>query len=142
MNISMYKHILFATDLTELSENIAPKVKKLGELCGARISLITVLEQTATYGYPGINEAESIVSEQVQNAMVKFAENIQVPRDRQHIEFGSIKDKVLSYAKSINVDLIVVGSHGRHGLSRLLGSSANAIVNGAECDVLLIRATE
>ena len=137
-----YKHILFATDLTNLSLNIAPKVKKLAELYGAKISLITVLEETSTYGYPGISEKESSVSEQVQNAMVEFADKIQVPRERQYIEFGSVKGKVLAYAKSINADLIVVGSHGRHGLARLLGSSANAIINGAECDVLLLRASE
>ncbi|MDH3608724.1 MAG: universal stress protein [Gammaproteobacteria bacterium] len=137
-----YKHILFATDLTSLSMNIAPKVKKLAELYGAKISLITVLEETSIYGYPGISEKESSVSEQVQNAMVEFADKIQVPRERQYIEFGSVKGKVLAYAKSINADLIVVGSHGRHGLARLLGSSANAIVNGAECDVLLLRASE
>ena len=137
-----YKHILFTTDLTSLSMNIAPKVKKLAELYGAKISLITVLEETSIYGYPGISEKESSVSEQVQNAMVEFADKIQVPRERQYIEFGSVKGKVLAYAKSINADLIVVGSHGRHGLARLLGSSANAIVNGAECDVLLLRASE
>lgn len=140
--MSQYKHILFATDLTSLSLNIAPKVKKLAELYGAKISLITVLAETSTYGYPGISEKESSVSEQVQNAMVEFADKIQVPRERQYIEFGSVKGKVLAYAKSINADLIVVGSHGRHGLARLLGSSANAIVNGAECDVLLLRASE
>jgi len=140
--MSEYKHILFATDLTSLSMNIAPKVKKLAELYGAKISLITVLEETSIYGYPGISEKESSVSEQVQNAMVEFADKIQVPRERQYIEFGSVKGKVLAYAKSINADLIVVGSHGRHGLARLLGSSANAIVNGAECDVLLLRASE
>lgn len=140
--MSEYKHILFATDLTSLCMNIAPKVKKLAELYGAKISLITVLEETPIYGYPGISEKESSVSEQVQNAMVEFADKIQVPREQQYIEFGSVKGKVLAYAKSINADLIVVGSHGRHGLARLLGSSANAIVNGAECDVLLLRASE
>ncbi|MBT8113165.1 MAG: universal stress protein [Gammaproteobacteria bacterium] len=140
--MSEYKHILFATDFTSLSMNIAPKVKKLAELYGAKISLITVLEETSIYGYPGISEKDSSVSEQVQNAMVEFADKIQVPRERQYIEFGSVKGKVLAYAKSINADLIVVGSHGRHGLARLLGSSANAIVNGAECDVLLLRASE
>ena len=74
--------------------------------------------------------------------MAEFADIIQVPRERQHIEFGSVKSIVLSNAKAMNVDLIVIGSHGRHGLARLLGSSANAIMNGAECDVLLIRASE
>ena len=94
------------------------------------------------YYYPGIAEAESIASERIQNTLAEFAEKIQVPKERQHIEYGSVKNNVLSHAKSINADLIVVGSHGRHGLARLLGSSANAIVNGAECDVLLIRAAE
>lgn len=139
--MSQYTHILFATDLTEISKNIAPKVKKLAELYGAKISLITVLEQFTPFGYPSIPNVESSVSEQVQNAMNELGDKIQVPKERQHIEFGSVKGKVLSYADSIQADLIVVGSHGRHGLTRLLGSSANAIVNGAECDVLLLRAS-
>ena len=138
--MSQYTHILFATDLTELTKNIAPKVKKLAELYGAKISLITVLEQITPFGYPGIPNVESSVSEQVQNAMDEFGDKIQVPKERQYIEFGSVKGKVLSYADSIQADLIVVGSHGRHGLTRFLGSSANAIVNAAECDVLLLRA--
>ena len=140
--MGFYTHILFATDLTRLSKNIAPKVQKLAELYGAKISLIHVLEQTSTYGYPGVPAIESSVSEHVQNTMEEFADKIQVPKERQYIEFGSVKGQVLSYAKSINAELIVVGSHGRHGLARLLGSSATAIVNGAECDVLLLRASE
>ena len=138
--MSQYTHILFATDLTEVSKNIAPKVKKLAELYGAKISLITVLEQFTPFGYPSIPNVESSVSEQVQNAMNELGDKIQVPKERQYIEFGSVKGKVLSFADSIQADLIVVGSHGRHGLTRFLGSSANAIVNAAECDVLLLRA--
>jgi universal stress protein A len=55
------------------------------------------------------------------------------------IEFGSVKNEVLRVAEEIGADLIVIGSHGRHGLSRLLGSSTSGIVQGAECDVLTIR---
>ena len=36
-------------------------------------------------------------------------------------------------------DLIVVGSHGRHGLALLLGSTANDVLHGAPCDVLAVR---
>ena len=140
--MSLYKHRLFATDLTELSGKIAPKVQKIAELYKAKISLIHVIEPTQTYGYPGIPDVESSVSENVQQVMAEFADKIQIPRERQHIEVGSVKGKVLQYANGIDIDLIVVGSHGRHGLARLLGSSANAIVNGAECDVLLLRAPE
>ena len=138
--MSQYTHILFATDHTELSNNIAPKVKKLSDLFDAKISLITVLEHATNLGYPSIPDVESPVSEQLQLAMAELGEKLKVPRKRQYIVFGSVKDQVLSHAESLRVDLIVVGSHGRHGLSRLLGSSANAIVNGAQCDVLLLRA--
>jgi universal stress protein A len=37
------------------------------------------------------------------------------------------------------MDLVVVGSHGRHGLSLLLGSTANGVLHGAGCDVLAVR---
>ena len=140
--MSQYTHILFATDHTELSKNITPKVKKLAKLLDAKISLITVLEHSPTTGYPSIPDVESPVSEQLQLAMAELGDKLQVPRKRQHIVFGSVKDQVLSHADSLQANLIVVGSHGRHGLSRLLGSSANAIVNGAQCDVLLLRASE
>ena len=140
--MSAYKHILFATDLTEFCNKIIPKVKKLAELYGAKISLIHVLEEASTFGYPGIPYPESSIKERVKNTMSEFAENFQVPSERQYIEFGSVKGQVLSYANSIRADLIVVGSHGRHGLARLLGSSANAIASGAECDVLILRPSE
>lgn len=42
-------------------------------------------------------------------------------------------------AKEQRCDLIVVGSHGRHGLALLLGSTANDILHGAPCDVLAVR---
>jgi len=41
--------------------------------------------------------------------------------------------------KKHNTDLVIVGSHGRHGVRLLLGSTANAVLHGAECDVLAVR---
>ncbi len=46
---------------------------------------------------------------------------------------------ILSYAAAQQVDLIVTGSHGRSGVSRLLGSTTNGILHGANCDVLAVR---
>jgi len=42
-------------------------------------------------------------------------------------------------AKDQGLDLIVVGSHGRHGLSLLLGSTSTGVLHGAKCDVLAVR---
>ncbi len=51
----------------------------------------------------------------------------------------STKEGILDAAREHGVDLIVVGSHGRHGLALLLGSTANAVLHGAPCDVLAVR---
>ncbi|MEZ5528918.1 MAG: universal stress protein [Porticoccaceae bacterium] len=43
------------------------------------------------------------------------------------------------FAIDNNVDLIVVGSHGRHGLSLILGSTATGVLHGSQCDVLAVK---
>ena len=43
------------------------------------------------------------------------------------------------FAREHAVDLIVVGSHGRHGLALIFGSTANGVLHGACCDVLAVR---
>jgi universal stress protein A len=42
-------------------------------------------------------------------------------------------------AKQTDIDLIVVGSHGRHGLALIFGSTSNSVLHGASCDVLAVR---
>jgi len=54
------------------------------------------------------------------------------------VEVGSVKWTIIDSAKQQNVDLIIIGSHGRHGLERLLGSTANAVLHAAPCDVLAV----
>jgi universal stress protein A len=46
---------------------------------------------------------------------------------------------IRALAVELKADLIVVGTHGRHGLGLLLGSTANAIIHGVGCDVLAVR---
>ena len=70
------------------------------------------------------------------------AKKFDIPKDRQHFELGPIKHVVVDLAKDLKADLIVVGSHSHHGLERLLGSKANAILHLAQCDVLTVRITE
>jgi universal stress protein A len=47
--------------------------------------------------------------------------------------------EIPAFAEGAGVDLIVTGSHGPHGLGRLLGSTADGIVHRAHCDVLVAR---
>ena len=66
--------------------------------------------------------------------------NILVPTDFI-LRTGDPRDMILQTAKEIHADLIVIGTHGRRGISRfLLGSVAEAIVRSAPCPVLTVRA--
>ncbi len=55
------------------------------------------------------------------------------------ISFGSPAQGILKQAENLDSDLIISGSHSRHGLEVLLGSTAHKILNLAKCDVLLVR---
>jgi universal stress protein A len=59
--------------------------------------------------------------------------------NNQWLVWGVPKEEITQIAQQENVDLIVVGSHGRHGFALLLGSTANSILHHAHCDVLAVR---
>lgn len=140
----MYKHILFATDLTEDTDYLVDKVRGVRGLTGAKLSLVHVVEPLPgySYAYLGIEDIEGQLIEEARQSIEKLGEKLQVTKNEQHIEVGPTKTKILKIADDVNVDLIMCGSHGRHGLSLLLGSTANAILHGAKCDVLTVRLPE
>lgn len=140
----MYKHILFATDLTEETEYLIEKVRTIRGYTGAKLSLIHVVEPLPgySYAYLGIEDIEGQLIEEARQSIAKLGEAFSVGKDDQFIEVGPTKTKILKIADDVGADLIITGSHGRHGLSLLLGSTANAILHGAKCDVLTVRLPE
>lgn len=140
----MYKHILFATDLSNESDFIISKVRSMCGYTNATLSLIHVVEPMPgySYAYLGIEDIEGQLIEESRVALAKLGDELKVDKKNQFVEVGPTKSKIQEIAESIGVDLIICGSHGRHGLSLLLGSTANAILHGAKCDVLVVRLPE
>lgn len=140
----MYKHILFATDLTDETDYILNKVRGMRGFTNAKLSIVHVVEPLPgySYAYLGIEDIEGQLIEEAKSAVAKVGSALSVESKDQFVEVGPTKSKILSVAESIGADLIVCGSHGRHGLSLLLGSTANAILHGAKCDVLTVRLPE
>ena len=140
----MYKSILFATDLTEDTEYLVEKVRAMCSIAPAKLTLVHVVEPLPgySYAYLGIEDIEGQLIDEAKQAMNKLGEQLKVATPDQHIEVGPTKTKILAIADAVNADLIICGSHGRHGLSLLLGSTANAIIHGAKCDVLTVRLPE
>ena len=140
----MYKHILLATDLTDDTDYILKKVRAMREYSNARLSVVHVVEPMPgySYAYLGIEDIEGQLIEESRTALAKVGQALGVDAKDQWIEVGPTKSKIHSVAQDIGADLIICGSHGRHGLSLLLGSTANAILHGAKCDVLTVRLPE
>jgi len=90
-----------------------------------------------------INEARARFAKYADAALARFSEGTSArPEFRviTHVRFDAIADEIAQLAADLEADLVVVGTHGRRGLSRvLLGSSAEATVRLAPCPVLVVR---
>jgi universal stress protein A len=140
----MYKHILFATDLTEDTDYLLKKVNAMRALTNAKLTLIHVVEPLPgySYAYLGIEDIEGQLLTEARQSLEKMGTQLNIAKSDLFVEVGPTKTKILKVAEDTGADLIMCGSHGRHGLSLLLGSTANAILHGAKCDVLTVRLPE
>ena len=138
-----YTHILVAVDLTEESRVLATKASVLQKAYSAKLSCVHVIEPLSlTYG-GDVPLDLSAIQEQIQETakiqLQEFAMELKIDSENQHLIFGRPESEIDSLANQISADLIVVGSHGRHGLALLFGSTANGVLHGAPCDVLAVR---
>jgi len=145
--MASYKKILLATDFSEFSSETADRAFAIAKVFGAEMCALHVLEPVAMLdtGYADILPFDLDLTEQMLNTakarMEKLAQQLNIPKERQWVEVGSPKAEIVRVAAEQNIDLIVIGTHGRHGLGVLLGSTAASVVNHAGCDVLTVRLT-
>jgi universal stress protein A len=144
--MSLYKHILVATDLSEESDQLVEKVKQLAKFSNAELSIIHVIEPLS-FAYGGdvpmdLTAIQAQLDEHAKAKMTRFTELLDYPVKESYVVSGHTETEIHKVAEEQSCDLIIVGNHGRHGLALLLGSTANGILHGAKCDVLAIRVTE
>jgi universal stress protein A len=141
--MSQYQKILVAIDLSEDSTPVLQRASALADANGAELHLIHVIEPLSfAYGgdipmdFSGIQEE---IHQQATQQMRRFAEKNNIDEQHQSIVLGKPEVEIHSIAKELGTDLVVIGSHGRHGLALLMGSTANGVMHGASCDVLAVR---
>ncbi len=139
-----YTHILLAVDFSDQSEQVTKKALQLAAQNQALLSLVHVVEDLPITdpGYGPIPFDLDLTQEWLEASkqrLLKLGHELGIPEQRQWLEMGSAKLEIVRVANENNVDLIVVGSHGRHGLALLLGSTANGVLHHALCDVIAIR---
>jgi universal stress protein A len=146
MTATGYTHILLAVDFSPSTKGSAQRAVELVRRYGARLSLIHVVEYLpialdAELMLPPMTGVEEQLMENARKHLGELAASLGVNEAPRYVELGSTKLEILRVAETQGVDLIVVGSHGRHGLARVLGSTASAVLHGAHCDVLAVRTT-
>jgi len=140
-----YKHILLAADFSEHGETVAQRAKDLAEKYQAKLSIVHVMDNLlitdAAYGstIPFDLDLTAELMAAAKKRLAALAEKLNIAEDSRYMETGSPKLEIIRVAEENKVDLIVVGSHGRHGFALLLGSTANGVLHHALCDVLAVR---
>jgi len=146
-----YRHILVASDFSKYASAALKKAVELAKPFDAKVTLLHASEIISTDAYPTLGElAVPVVVDNPEfekNHLKEIKEQLLGQLKAQGLTEEQVElqalldhpvDAVVSYALKNNVDLIVMGSHGRRGLARLLGSSTNGVINHAPCDVLTV----
>jgi len=139
--MSTYKHVLIATDLSEENNVIIEKALAIAKAFDAKVSVLHVVEPLPGYGYAyvGIADIEAELLVEANKSMAVLSKKYNLPAECCHVEVGPMKLEMIKLVSKEKIDCLVVGSHGRHGFSELLGSTAHAAVHSAPCDVVTVR---
>ena len=147
----MYQRILVATDGSALSKKAVKHAISLAASTGASLVALKVVPRypvsffdgSATLSVETVSEAEKkwVTDAETQlDAVVKEAQSAGVKAKTAVVKSDLIAESIISAARKHKADLVVMASHGRKGLKRiLLGSEALAVLTHSEVPVLIMR---
>jgi nucleotide-binding universal stress UspA family protein len=148
----MYHKILLPTDGSKYAEKAAEHAIWIASKSGAKIIVLNVIETSSLLGLPAedlivriremlkeegrrsLERISELVTESEKEYQMKTAINITLKTEE-----GSPADSIIKIIEKENVDLVVMGTSGKHGLDRfLLGSVTEKVVRSAPCSVLAV----
>ena len=142
-------HLLIASDGSELAVRAAQRgIELLGK--PERLTLLSVVSHMPMLETAGMDGAmyspetdQALLNVELEHASDELAHTAELLRDthvEKRVEIGDAATTICAIAEELGVDVIVVGSHGRKGVSRLfLGSTSEHVVRNAPCPVLVVR---
>ena len=139
----VYPRILLAVDLSDESDQLIKKACNIAANNNAELTVIHVIEPLS-FAYGGdvpmdLSTTQDQLAEHATKNLANFCQKLDYPVAEKLVITGHTESEIHRVATEKSCDLIVVGSHGRHGLALLLGSTANGVLHGAPCDVLAVR---
>lgn len=142
-----YHSVIVAVDISDDAGEVLIKALALIASENSQIHLIHVIAPLpATDSYelmPALPlEFETILMQRAEDFLRQLVQEHRNANISTHVKLGSLKAEIFSLAEQISADLIVLGTHGQHGIGLLLGSSATSVLHGTPCDVLAVRVGE
>lgn len=123
-----YEKILVAVDLGDESFQVMEEANRVALHCCAELAVCNVT-----------HTPHDVVMQEAADRLGHFADSYGIDDENVFEVAGNVAHRVRNLAAKIGADLVVVGTHGKHGLQLLTGSTANAMLHGARCDVLAVR---
>ena len=140
----MYQRILFPTDGSEGAEAALEHAIDHAVRYDASLEVLYVIEETLPVldaGAPGVLDALEEHGEEILDDVRARATAAGVESIQASIAGGSPYRQILEHIEDREIDLVVMGTHGRRGVDRyLLGSVTEKVVRTADCPVLTVRA--
>jgi universal stress protein A len=138
-----YQNILVAVDLTDEAKQVLARAAAIAGQDKAKMTIVHVVEALVTETsydlMPVLSyEVEETLAKRAGQFLEKLKEEAGLDCTTEVLR-GASKSEIQHKAEAIGADLVVMGTHGRHGLAMVLGSTANAVLHGTKCDVLAVR---
>lgn len=143
-----YKHILVATDFSDIGKQACMKTARLAQLLNAHLTVLHVIEhfpedRSETVIPPETTDPQAFFVQQAENELEALQKEIDMPSMSFDVVLteASASTEIIHYAGERDIDLIVTGTHGLSSMLERLGSTANAVLHNAKVDVLVVRST-
>ena len=142
-----YRNILVAVDISDEAEEVFKAAREVADdqestlsavmvmrpMADFYINMFSILEDDAGIGY------QSQALKHATAWLTDLAKRNGIDASAVNVIIGTPAVEIRQMAEELNTDLIVLGTHGRHGLGLMLGSTANAVLHGAPCNVLTVK---
>jgi len=144
--MTQYTHILVAIDFSDSAGSVLNKAKEIAKRNNARLSLLHIVEYM-----PPIDSAyepilasnwdidEPLLISHAEKSLQQLSLKHDLKDADLNVTLGVPKHEIAQFVSKHQCDLIIMGSHGRHGINILLGSTANAVLHEMPCDILAVK---
>jgi universal stress protein A len=145
-----YQKILIAVDASEDADQVLEAATNLDRKGDDRFHVVTVIPpmMDGVSGMGGasfaaswpLKDMEAAINKEIADGVRERMAQFGIPPERLSVLYGRPATEIQALAGKLKADLVVIGSHGRRGLARvMLGSTANGVLHGAPCNVLTVR---